>query len=154
MPCFFVQAAALPIHCCLALVSLRYFRVEATGTPPRIEAGDQLGVGMHLQRLDQCQHATFREFLRQRWLSPMYCAFCQVDGVQPMVTIEDCIEAEEIFQNDANVQRLCRERYGIEDIRDVVCDPWYYGKRFSESFPNTLSAPLPFVSTCSAASSS
>lgn len=58
----------------------------------------------------------------------------QIDGVQPMVTIEDCIEAEEIFQKDPNVQRLCRERYGIENVEDVVCDPWYYGERFSESF--------------------
>lgn len=49
-----------------------------------------------------------------------------------MVTIEDCIEAEVVFKEDATVQRLCRERYGIEDMAEVACDPWYYGERFGE----------------------
>ena len=47
-----------------------------------------------------------------------------------MVTVDDCIEAEEIFKEDAEVQRCLRERYGIHDITEVACDPWYYGERF------------------------
>ena len=49
-----------------------------------------------------------------------------------MVTIEDCIVAEQIVQEDATVQRLCKERYGITNIEEVVCDPWYYGERYCE----------------------
>jgi hypothetical protein len=41
-------------------------------------------------------------------------------------------QAEVVFKDDATVQRLCRERYGIEDMAEVACDPWYYGERFSE----------------------
>ena len=54
----------------------------------------------------------------------------QRDGVQPMVTVDDTIEAEIIFKADANVQRLVRELYGIHNIEEVACDPWYYGARF------------------------
>jgi len=57
----------------------------------------------------------------------------QCDGVQPMVTVDDCIEAEEIFKEDEGVQRALRERYGIHDPEEVACDPWYYGQRFSAS---------------------
>lgn len=38
-----------------------------------------------------------------------------------------------MFKDDATVQRLCRERYGIEDMAEVACDPWYYGERFGKS---------------------
>ena len=50
-----------------------------------------------------------------------------------MVTVDDCIEAEEIFKEDAGVQRALRERYGINDPNEVACDPWYYGQRYSAS---------------------
>ncbi len=50
-----------------------------------------------------------------------------------MVTVDDCIEAEEIFKEDEGVQRALRERYGIHDPEEVACDPWYYGQRFSAS---------------------
>ena len=66
----------------------------------------------------------------------------QVDSVQPMVTIEDCVEAEEIFKADAEVQRLIRERYGITDMAEVACDPWYYGGRFGAA---ALSLPFHLV---------
>ena len=58
-------------------------------------------------------------------------ACLQCDGVQPMVTVDDCIEAEEIFKEDEGVQRALRERYGICDPNEVACDPWYYGQRYS-----------------------
>lgn len=54
------------------------------------------------------------------------------DGVQPMVTVDDTIEAEAIFKADVNVQRLVRELYGIHDVEEIACDPWYYGARFLE----------------------
>ena len=50
-----------------------------------------------------------------------------------MVTVDDCIEAEEIFKEDEGVQRALRERYGIYDPNEVACDPWYYGQRYSAS---------------------
>ena len=50
-----------------------------------------------------------------------------------MVTVDDCIEAEEIFKEDEGVQRALRERYGICDPNEVACDPWYYGQRYSAS---------------------
>lgn len=50
-----------------------------------------------------------------------------------MVTVDDCIEAEEIFKEDEGVQRALRERYGINDPNEVACDPWYYGQRYSAS---------------------
>ena len=56
----------------------------------------------------------------------------QVEGVQPMVTIEDCVEAEEIVKADEGIQALLRERYGITDMSMVAADPWFYGDRFSE----------------------
>jgi hypothetical protein len=48
-----------------------------------------------------------------------------------MVTVDDCIEAEEVFKEDQGVQRVLRERYGIYDVNEVACDPWYYGQRYS-----------------------
>jgi primary-amine oxidase len=57
----------------------------------------------------------------------------QVDGVQPMVTIEDCMEAEEIVKADAGMQALLKQRYGITDMAMVAADPWYYGDRFGAS---------------------
>lgn len=66
-----------------------------------------------------------------------------MESVQPMVTIEDCVEAEEIFKADSEVQRLIRERYGITDMAEVACDPWYYGGRFGAP---ALSVLLRFAS--------
>ena len=63
---------------------------------------------------------------------------CQVEGVQPMVTIEDCVEAEELVKADKGIQALLKERYGITDMSMVAADPWFYGDRFGE-----LQAPSP-----------
>lgn len=54
----------------------------------------------------------------------------QVEGVQPMVTIEDCVEAEEIVKADPGIKTLLKDRYGITDMDMVAADPWYYGDRF------------------------
>lgn len=55
----------------------------------------------------------------------------QVDGVQPMVTLDDCLEAEDICKADASFQKLMADRYGITDMAVLACDPWYYGGRYS-----------------------
>jgi hypothetical protein len=54
----------------------------------------------------------------------LYDLMFQVEGIQPMVTIEDTVEAEGILKADAKVQRLIRERYGITNMEEVACDPW------------------------------
>lgn len=64
----------------------------------------------------------------------------QVDGVQPMVTLDDTFEAEAIVKADPGMQKLFRERYGITNLELVAIDPWYYGPRereLSNSFPRT-----------------
>lgn len=66
----------------------------------------------------------------------MFCS--QVEGVQPMVTIEDCVEAEEIVKADEGIRTLLRERYGITDMAMVAADPWFYGDRFGEHSLVTL----------------
>lgn len=48
-----------------------------------------------------------------------------VPGVQPLITPEDCFEAEKICKADAKVCAMLAERYGITDVEaDVACDPW------------------------------
>ena len=49
-----------------------------------------------------------------------------------MVTIEDCVEAEEIVKSDEGIKALLKERYGITDMSMVAADPWFYGDRFGE----------------------
>lgn len=45
-------------------------------------------------------------------------------GLQPMFSPDDCDLAEAIVQRSALVQQILRERYGIDDISRVACDPW------------------------------
>ena len=59
----------------------------------------------------------------------------QTDGIQPMVTLDDCLEAEDICKADKGFQQLMRDRYDISDLATLACDPWYYGGRYSESTP-------------------
>jgi Cu2+-containing amine oxidase len=58
-----------------------------------------------------------------------------------MVTIEDCVEAEEIVKADPGIRRLLKERYGLTDMSMVAADPWFYGDRFRE-------CPAPHVPSC------
>lgn len=52
------------------------------------------------------------------WYTP------QMEGVQPLCTPDDCIDAENIAKADAQVQSLLKERYGLTDMSLVICDPW------------------------------
>jgi primary-amine oxidase len=45
-------------------------------------------------------------------------------GRQPMFTPDDCDLAERIVQQSEQVQEALRERYGIDDMSRVACDPW------------------------------
>ena len=61
----------------------------------------------------------------------------QLEGVHPTVTIEDCLEAEEIVKADAGIIKLLKERYGLTPER-VAFDPWYYGDRCACLFSRQL----------------
>jgi len=63
----------------------------------------------------------------------------QLEGVHPTVTIEDCLEAEEIVKADPGIIKLLRERYGLTPER-VAFDPWYYGDRCARPPPSVLLA--------------
>ena len=60
------------------------------------------------------------------------CTVRQVEGVQPMVTIEDCVEAEELVKADKGIRALLKDRYGITDMNMVAADPWFYGDRYGK----------------------
>lgn len=45
-------------------------------------------------------------------------------GVQPLLTPEDCDLAEAIVQSSKQIAALLAERYGITDMSRVACDPW------------------------------
>jgi primary-amine oxidase len=45
-------------------------------------------------------------------------------GAQPMFTPEDCELAEAIVHASPEVAKVLQERYGIDDITRVACDPW------------------------------
>ena len=45
-------------------------------------------------------------------------------GTQPPYSPDDCFLAEDIVKADEEVASLLKERYGIEDLALVACDPW------------------------------
>lgn len=47
-----------------------------------------------------------------------------VEGMQPLATPDDCLYAEKIVKADVNIQKLLATKYGIVDMKMVVCDPW------------------------------
>ena len=49
-----------------------------------------------------------------------------------MVTIEDCVEAEELVKADKGIRALLKDRYGITDMSMVAADPWFYGDRYGK----------------------
>eukprot|EP00884_Botryococcus_braunii_P004086 jgi/Botrbrau1/13679/Bobra.0378s0010.1 len=57
-------------------------------------------------------------------------SWVQLEGIQPMVTVDDCLDAEDICKADEKFRRVIKERYGIVDLDLVACDPWYYGDRY------------------------
>ena len=57
-------------------------------------------------------------------------ACLQIKHVQPMCSIDDALEAEELVLNDPIIAQLVRERYGVTDVKkQLVADPWYCGSR-------------------------
>ncbi|CAM9540325.1 unnamed protein product, partial [Discosporangium mesarthrocarpum] len=56
---------------------------------------------------------------------PEVVQFEQVEGgQQPLISPDDCFLAEEIVKGDEKVAALLKERYGIEDLALLACDPW------------------------------
>jgi primary-amine oxidase len=51
-------------------------------------------------------------------------SWVSVEGVQPLITPEDCIDAEAIVKADPQIQALLKDKYAITDMDMVVCDPW------------------------------
>jgi Cu2+-containing amine oxidase len=47
----------------------------------------------------------------------------QVKGAQPLLTPDDCNDAEEIAKADVRVQELLKQR-GITELDLVAADPW------------------------------
>jgi primary-amine oxidase len=45
-------------------------------------------------------------------------------GRQPLLTPDDCDLAESIVQSSVEMQRIVLERYGIQDMKRIACDPW------------------------------
>ena len=45
-------------------------------------------------------------------------------GTQPMFSPDDLTLVEEIIQNSPVVAKVLKERYGIDDMTRVACDPW------------------------------
>ena len=62
----------------------------------------------------------------------------QTDGVQPMVTLDDCLEAEDICKADRGFAQLMRDRYDITDLATLSCEPWYYGGRYSKTIHQSI----------------
>lgn len=56
--------------------------------------------------------------------------------MQPTVTVDDAVEAEEIMKSSPEFRRVVAERYGITDVSVLAVDPWYNGERF-ETKDNT-----------------
>eukprot|EP00899_Mesostigma_viride_P025592 jgi/Mesvir1/6217/Mv00897-RA.1 len=46
------------------------------------------------------------------------------NGLQPLLTPDDCFLAEAIVKEDPTIVQAVRERYGVEDLRLLACDPW------------------------------
>jgi primary-amine oxidase len=51
-------------------------------------------------------------------------SWVSVEGVQPLITPEDCLDAEAIVKADPQIQALLKDKYAITDMDMVVCDPW------------------------------
>eukprot|EP00803_Ostreobium_quekettii_P010562 evm.model.scf_1177.3 EVM.evm.TU.scf_1177.3 scf_1177:31016-41785(+) len=55
---------------------------------------------------------------------PSVISWKKVEGVHPLLTPDDCFDAEAIVKADENVRCLLEERYGVTDVDKVACDPW------------------------------
>ena len=46
------------------------------------------------------------------------------NGVQPLISPDECFLAESIVKTDEKVISLLKDRYGVEDLNLLACDPW------------------------------
>jgi len=53
-----------------------------------------------------------------------------MEGVQPCVTLDDVLEAEEALKNNEQFRALMAERYGLTDMACLAVDTWYSGYRY------------------------
>jgi hypothetical protein len=60
---------------------------------------------------------------RHNGLFPLFWLL-QLEGVQPLLSPDDCFDAEAIVKGDAGVVELLASRYGLTDLALVACDPW------------------------------
>lgn len=51
-----------------------------------------------------------------------------MEGVQCCLNIDDVVEAEALLKRNPAFLHYIRERYGVEDVDSVACDPWYSGE--------------------------
>lgn len=52
-----------------------------------------------------------------------FCAWLQVEGVEPLASPDDCILAEQIAKADPKVREMLKRR-GVTNLDLVACDPW------------------------------
>lgn len=58
-----------------------------------------------------------------------------LEGVQPLLTPDDCLLAEEIVKSDQKVKAMLVERFGITNLAShLACDPWSVHCTGQESF--------------------
>ena len=48
----------------------------------------------------------------------------QLEGVQAALTLDDVVECEAALKRNARFQALMAQRYGIQDMAQLVVDPW------------------------------
>jgi len=53
--------------------------------------------------------------------------------VQPSVTLDEAMEAENLVKRDPKCQKILREEYQITDMDLITCDPWTVGKKDPEN---------------------
>ncbi|GAB4818794.1 hypothetical protein N2152v2_005840 [Parachlorella kessleri] len=61
---------------------------------------------------------------------PKLLSWKEMDGVQPALTIDDCVDSERQIKANPEFQQYMKERYGITNMDEVACDPWYSGYRY------------------------
>ena len=47
-----------------------------------------------------------------------------MEGVQAALTLDDVVECEAALKRNARFQALMAQRYGIQDMAQLVVDPW------------------------------
>ncbi|GJQ13277.1 hypothetical protein GpartN1_g5068.t1 [Galdieria partita] len=50
-------------------------------------------------------------------------------NVQPSITLDEAVEAENLIKRDPKCQKILREEYNITDTDLITCDPWTVGRK-------------------------